>query len=379
MTALMLPIFFGMVAFAVDTNWIVTTQSQLQNAADSAALAGAQQLFTSYALYNLPGQTQQNKNKYALAASTAARSVAISYAAANSAGGVASLKLLDGDVNVGFTDSSGAFTAYASGGSYPNTVKVLLRRDSMANTALNLFFGPVIGTRNISLTTTATASLYTGVVKKFDLNSGVTKILPFTYDKDHWLNFVKDGRDPDGNITKASNGDPEIQVYPSTKYKGNFGQLSLNSSNVGTSTQIDWLNNGVPSSDISALNSAGFLPLSPHTDPYWQGSTGFASSLVQATNDDSIIGQTYWLPLFEPVTQGVGNYQAGTGSGNYYNYNIVAFVPVTVMQPTNKNKQVVLQPAVLSDGFAVFDPSNMQLAGTSSSSYATLMPPRLSN
>ena len=51
-----------------------------------------------------------------------AKSSARQYAGYNGAGGVGSLSVLDADISVGFTGSDGSFTAYSSGGTYPNTV-----------------------------------------------------------------------------------------------------------------------------------------------------------------------------------------------------------------------------------------------------------------
>src|SRR5438128_830809 len=78
----------GMVAFAVDTSWIVLTRSELQSAADSAALAGAGQLMDGYVLYNLPGQTSARQTSIINNAMTSARAAAKEYAAYNAAGGV---------------------------------------------------------------------------------------------------------------------------------------------------------------------------------------------------------------------------------------------------------------------------------------------------
>ena len=74
----------GMVAFAVDMGWMVATQSNLQNAADSAALAGAGQLMDGWVQYHLPGQTQ--KADILKAAQDRARTYAKQFAAANGGG-----------------------------------------------------------------------------------------------------------------------------------------------------------------------------------------------------------------------------------------------------------------------------------------------------
>ena len=60
LVALLTVPFLGMVAFAVDIAWIVQSRSDLQNAADAAALAGAEQLMNGFVQYSLPGQTLQS-------------------------------------------------------------------------------------------------------------------------------------------------------------------------------------------------------------------------------------------------------------------------------------------------------------------------------
>ena len=54
MFGLMLPVFIGFAALAVDTSMIAVARSQLSTAADSAALAGAQQLATENRVRGAP-------------------------------------------------------------------------------------------------------------------------------------------------------------------------------------------------------------------------------------------------------------------------------------------------------------------------------------
>src|SRR5262249_50887796 len=141
---------------------------------------------------------------------------------------------------------------------FPNTVKVTVRRDSSANGALTLFFAPVVGTQNISLTASAAATIYGGTLDNLPNNLSINLgVLPNIYDVSAWDNFLKTGRDPDGNTTTDSSGNPEIQIYPSTKYKGNFGWLSLNDSHMGASTIADWIGTGMSQQDVKALQTAG--------------------------------------------------------------------------------------------------------------------------
>jgi uncharacterized membrane protein len=61
MAALLMTLLVGMLAFSVDIGYICAVEAELQNAADSAALAGAQQMQNSFVLYYSPGQTQQQQ------------------------------------------------------------------------------------------------------------------------------------------------------------------------------------------------------------------------------------------------------------------------------------------------------------------------------
>src|SRR5580704_15054473 len=83
LAAILSTFMIGMVAFAVDTSWIVLTRSELQNAADSAALAGAGQLMSPFVLYNVAGQTSNVKATILTGAIASAKTVAKQFAGYN--------------------------------------------------------------------------------------------------------------------------------------------------------------------------------------------------------------------------------------------------------------------------------------------------------
>src|SRR5439155_734713 len=83
--------------------------SELQNAADSAALAGAQQLYNSYTAANVAGLVSAVKDPLYATAVSNAKTKAKQYAGFNGAGGKSSLTLNDGDITIGFTNSAGNF------------------------------------------------------------------------------------------------------------------------------------------------------------------------------------------------------------------------------------------------------------------------------
>lgn len=366
LAALLLVFLLGMSAFAVDIGWLAVTRSELQNAADVAALAGAGMLMDGYVTYNLPGNSV-NQAAILSTTQTTARNKAKEYAAYNGAGGVSSLTLLDSDVEFGFTDASGVYTTPAAG--FPNTVKVTMRRDASANGKLNLFFAKVLGQTTTSLTATASATLYAG---SLDVIPGGT--LPVTYSVDDWNNFLTTGQDPDGTISKDSGGNPQLMVYPSVKAPGNFGWLSMDNYTVSAAVLRSWIDYGVPQADINKLLADGLIPLSSHdkTKWDWQGKTGFTASGVMAVND--YVGKTFVMPLYTPYSSS----SAGTGQGSNYFYNIVQFVGVRAMTPSSTNKEIVVQPAPIIVPNALLDPSTIVPAGTGSTTSATIFAaPRL--
>jgi hypothetical protein len=382
--AFLVIVLVGMVAFAVDTGYVVLTRTELQSAADAAALAGADPLMNAYVQYQLAGQNPANaqsgyQSTILTNAMTSARAQAKTFAANNGAGGVSSLTLNDSDIQFGFTDASNNYTAYnANNPVFPNTIKVTLRRDSTANGALGLFFAPVIGTSNVNVTATASATVMGGTVNNFSaVNSQNIGVLPVTYDVNAWNNFIKTGQWPDGSTQFDSNGVPVLQVYPSVKDSGNFGQLSLDDSHIGDSVEKSWIDNGLAPSDLASLQAANLIPLSNHSATSWDwiGDTGFKSALVQDIN--TYLGKTFIIPLFTPYNSSDANYQAGDGQGKGYYYNIVQFVGITIVAG-DVNRQVMIQPAAITNPSFVLS-SNPAPAGTTSYTMTTFTYPRLTN
>src|SRR5947199_9742510 len=95
--ALLLIPVLGMIAFTVDVGYMIVVRTELQNAADAAAMAGAEQLMTPYATYYTPGQTTANQQSAYDTAVSMAKATAKAVSALNTAGGVA-IKLQDADV-----------------------------------------------------------------------------------------------------------------------------------------------------------------------------------------------------------------------------------------------------------------------------------------
>ncbi|HUQ68853.1 MAG TPA: pilus assembly protein TadG-related protein, partial [Planctomycetaceae bacterium] len=85
---LMVPLL-AFIALSVDSGWITLTKSELQNAADSAAEAGARQLMDNYGAYSHP--LQVNRSRLVASAEQAAGTYCTRFGGYNSAGNADSL------------------------------------------------------------------------------------------------------------------------------------------------------------------------------------------------------------------------------------------------------------------------------------------------
>src|SRR5262245_36679212 len=116
LAAFLLIVILGMVAFAVDIGWVAVSQAELQNTADSAALAGAGPLMDGAVLYYMPNQTATQKAAVVSTYLANARTKAKEYAGYNGSGGVSSLTLRDSDIEFGYLDANNSYTAADSSG-----------------------------------------------------------------------------------------------------------------------------------------------------------------------------------------------------------------------------------------------------------------------
>jgi len=408
LVAVLLIAILACTSLCIDIGWASLSKSELQNAADSSSAAGAAQLMTNYGAYMSPSQS--NPNGLISSAEASATTYCVQYAGYNKSGDVSSLKLLSSDIQFGFTDATGNFQSNSS--SYPNTVQVLLRRDSTANTPLPLFFASIFGTSSLNLSATSSATTYAGIISSFNPNGGGSgasfaptpagtapsgaygswgnsyssstnnfncKLLPLAFDVNEWNMFFSTGMSPDGTINTDANNNPQIQVYPSPKNSpGNFGLLCIGPWTNATPDYEYWVLNGPRASDLQSLVNAGSFPVSMSTPKPWKGSPGLRS--VLSSYFSQIIGQPRLLPLFQPAT--VSPYQAASGSGSNTTYAIVGFVGVKVnhVSGSGSNLNISVQPCPVIDPTAVFDSTTVYPVGAAPASQLqsfTYLPPMI--
>ena len=135
----MMVFIVGFVALAVDTGVIALARTQLQCAADSAAIAAADAL---------SGGT------------SAAQTAAQTFAQDNTAGGAAVSLVIASDVVFGtWSSSTSTFTALSGSAiSTANAVQVTCRLANSRSNALHLFFAPLFGLNHVDISATATAT-----------------------------------------------------------------------------------------------------------------------------------------------------------------------------------------------------------------------------
>jgi Flp pilus assembly protein TadG len=370
--ALMLVPLLAMLAFSIDAGWMTLAKQDLQNAADAAALAGAEKLQDLYVQYNQPGQTSQSSiltQATTHSGSNSPMATAEAFASYNRAGNK-NLGVPDTDVSFGFLDAQGNYTSPYSG--FPNTIQVVVRRDSTANGSLGLFFGGVLGTTSVDLEATARATIYSGTVSSLQSIAGVdAHILPVALDYTFWDRFYANGTSPDGlTHMNDGNGQAQLQVYP---YPGNapgsFGLIDVGPPSNYTPAFRNWIDDGETPNDIKYLVNNNLVPVSMQAPQPWKVGPGLTSTLLD--NFQSVEGQPNLIPLFQaaqyPSAANGNTYIAASGTGQNAAYNIVGFAGVTVSQATDRGGSMIIsiQPAAVVDPTSVI--TNPTPAGTQTS------------
>ncbi|QDU40147.1 hypothetical protein Mal4_45020 [Maioricimonas rarisocia] len=139
LAAVCLMVVIAFLTFSVDLGYLVVVESELQNAADSAAASGARAL--------------PHGRSAAIAA-------AKTWAAKNTAGGTA-VVVENQDVEVGvWDDATATFTVVPAGSSTSaNAVRVTCRRTAARGNPIQLFFAPLLGSNSADLSVKATAKI----------------------------------------------------------------------------------------------------------------------------------------------------------------------------------------------------------------------------
>lgn len=341
LTLFLMVFLLGIAAFAVDLGFYVNTQTEMQRAADAAAIAAAWDLIEK----TPPGGSRSLSNEI-----STARDRAVDFVSANAVSGGLAIdgnlsNTPSGDVVIGYLANDSQTTASMEFGDQNqfNAVQVTVQKTALRNGEVPLFFAHVWNQVGLSARGTATAALvnnFGGFAVPSDGSN--LQILPFALDEDTW-NSLLAGSGTDnykwnataGRVDNTSDGVLEVNLYPQgTGSPGNRGTVDIGSSNNSTADLSRQIVYGISAADMNYIggslqfNSQGTLSLN--------GDTGISAGVKDELA--SIIGQRRIIPIFQSVT----------GPGNNAQYTITKFVGVRIMavQLTGKmsGKYLMVQP-----------------------------------
>ncbi|TWU31736.1 pilus assembly protein TadG-related protein [Novipirellula artificiosorum] len=275
--AILFPIFIAMLAFAVDSGYLLKKRSRLQHAADAAALAAVRDLVPD-------AYGDQDLDKV--------RATIRSFANLN-VRDVGSFTVLGSDIEIGRYDPETIYSdvQLLDTGVF-DTVRVTFRRDSSANSPVSLFFARIFGMDDSDVSATATA-----VLQKASILEPGVGVLPFSIPEDLWK------ATPDGNVWSIY-GDGRMEDSSGGQLPGNWGTLNLGTSANSTATINDQVLNGLQQVHLDGLYAEGRIPQSNQIrsshDFNANGDQGLSGGMKSSLH--TVKGETKLIPLFDGVT-----------------------------------------------------------------------------
>lgn len=384
LTAFLLLILIGVLAWVIDTGWVCLTKTQLQATADASALAGGTELLSGLGLHATRTPSEVD---------AAVRPVAVDYASRNRAGDRNSVFVASGrDIQLGsatINDATGRWE-FNWGATPYNAVQVWPKRNvegsGSGDGPLPLFFAPVLGMDTSTVDALATAVILPA--SGFYVPPGdprTAPLLPFAFEYDLWdkywraVDHFKDvlGSDPSlidlthldddgtplyytqgpfGNphqwvkqfddrltwddtsgVLTAPDGILETSIFPISQTAGNYGTVDIGASNNSTQDLVRQILYGPNADDFAYFPDSKIEPTID--DPMSvNGDTGVSAGIQSALT--SIIGECRAIFLFSTVAN----------PGNNAQFEIVDIIGVRIMEITLHagEKTLVIQPCTLS-------------------------------
>lgn len=343
LVAVALPVLLGFAALTLDVAQIYNVREDLQNSADSAALAAASAYITDPML-----QIRLGYGGGAAFDDTTAFGITEvnRVAARNQSFGMTSTAIDSADVRFGWIDLASGTSPLVTGGDYDaaNAVQVTVRRDENENGAVSLFFAPIFGVNTAEVTASAVAVL-DDRFQGYNLNDGTAEVWPVTVSKTIYQQELVGGSDSwqvdtNGTPTSGSDGVREINLYPYVSVPGNFGLLNIgigSSSASGLSDQFEYgvtpdqMTDEIGSSTISFYDDTG-----ASITHDIGGTPGLKASLETAM--DTRVGQVVAFLLHDQVS--------GNGSNSTYRTTGMVFARVmdVRLKGASSSRGVWLQP-----------------------------------
>ena len=308
-----LTLFLIMLAFSVDFGRLYLAKAELQNAVDSAAMAGA----------NVFGQGQSSSRdaiqQYSQLNKALNIPITIDRNDANSSDG----GIVFGQISNPFSFGS-TFTPTTTN---PNAIRVTAKMATGYNNGpIAMFFGTFAGTSSVAVSARSTVSVVNAPIIGFDSPEDGSSIpgdvIPFTFSTANW----------DAYFTSL---DTDVNIYPLVNSPGNFGLVNLTDDNVAKNSDLErQITSGLTAAEREKVTLTDH-GVSPDHDYYVdiKGEPGLRATLNASLQ--SIIGSVRTILIHRSVT----------GQGNNTIYRVVRFESVKVIdaQLTGGNKRLVLQ------------------------------------
>lgn len=343
----MLVVLIGFASLTVDVGAMYNTRADLQNAADSAALAGA-------SAYVLPLMTQIRMGKASVdrfgEVSATGLSMAQQTGLKNWSFGAQGTAIPDSDIRFGYIDTASSTSGLESGGSASkfNAVEVVTQRSASVNGVLQFFFSPVFGKKSTTVSASAVAAL-DDHFSAYDIAvSNAAPLWPFTIHEDDYAAWLATGTDkyaydPDTDKVSASTDEEvEIKLYPDKMAPGNYGLLNVGGSGSATSYLQGQITNGISTQDmVNQIGSEDIAFYNDSGDPIsysMPGSPGLKSSLEASIKGR--IGDVVGFFVHDDVNK--------TGSNTSYNITGIRYARVmhVQLQGSSKTRGLHMQPVM---------------------------------
>jgi len=353
--AVMIPVLVGFAAITIDVGATYNTRTDLQRAADAAALAGAS-AYVSDEMIKLRQYGDTGQLSYVVGT---ASSRVDEFSAVNPSFGTSTTKVESGDFAAGWIDLNSG-TSPIQTGALPttfNAIEVAVRRnEDVLNGPIEFFFAAIFGQSTGETSATATA-VFDDRVGGFDTGAGDGGFLPFTIDEDIFELELLTGADDYGydpgseTVTGGSDGIKEIRLYPWDLAPGNFGLLNVGTPNQSTPALQNHIENGIPPEDWTAEIGTDKLSfIDEFGDPITHDITGNAG--MKSALESSIElrkGDVVGFLLHNQVEEG--------GSNSVYTVTQLRFGRVMEVNLNGNNKGLWLQPVSYNGGGVIIDPN----------------------
>ena len=342
LVAILLVVLLGCVALAVDIGHLYVVRTELQRAADAAALAGAQalgrDLDTPLGEYLMAEDIYSQAESYALLNNCFGQSVVLDRNGDITIGYLSEPRVLNSNIQIVALDQC-------------NAVQVIAKRNAFsAGGEIPLFFAPIWGINSSGVSASAIAVLD----DRFYAYSGGDGV-PFTLHIDDWNNEIIQVNGPDNygynelteSITNSPDGIPEVKLFPNKESgngngnngAGNFGILHIGSGSNGVPILRDQILNGIAPEEFIDLTGEAMIKFYDYDlgDPvYYQinGNPGIKAGLKDAMEQK--VGLAVGIFMHNAVT--------GSGSNTVFTVIGMRFVRVMDVDLNGNDKAIMVQP-----------------------------------